>query len=327
MSNQQQSYQRFIAIGIVAIIALLGMNGYLWYTKITQDKLIAKQNFELIETEKLMAESEKTYYEALSELDEMKTANTELNSIIDAQKEELKSQKQRIAQLIVSERDLEGAREELAKLRMLSQKQIAEIARLREENEELSQTNVVLTERNQSLTQEVEDTRVQNEELQSATTALVSENEVLQMEREVLAEKVTKAASILVADIDVEGYRVKNNGKESFTKRANKIEGLKICFETLDNPIAQPGDERFYVRIVDPLGATLAIDDLGSGVINERQHDTDVRFTQYRDIDYNQQPTNVCMNWQPGIPFNPGKYSVEVYNKGYLAGASDFMLK
>lgn len=326
MSNQQ-SYQRFVAIGIIVIIALLGMNGYLWYTKITQDKLIAKQNVELIETEKLMAESEKTYYEALSELDEMRTANAELNSVIDSQKEELKAQKQRISRLIVSERDLEAARDELSKLRVMTQKHIAEIAKLREENEQLSQANVALEEQNVSLTQEVSAERLAKEELESARTTLVSQNERLELEKEILAEKVTKAASILVADIEVDGYRVKNNGKESFSRRASNIEGLKICFETLDNPIAPAGEERFHVRVIDPLGATLAIDDLGSGVINDHSTDTDVRYTQYRDIDYAQAPSNVCMNWQPGIPFQPGIYKVEVYNKGYLAGASDFELK
>ena len=325
--NNAQSNQRLVAIGIVVIIALLGMNGYLWYSKITQDKLIAKQNVELIETEKLMAESEKTYYEALSELDEMRTANEELNNVIDGQKQELKAQKARISQLIIKERDLESAQEEISKLRVMTQQYVAEVARLREENEKLSQANTALSAENENLTQEVAASRMANQELQSAQASLVSQNETLQYDRDVLAEKVLKASSILVSSIEVDGYRIKTNGKEAFTKKARNIEGLKICFATLDNPVAVTGEERFHVRIIDPLGTTLAIADMGSGVILDRASNTEMPYTQYRDIEYNQVPSNVCLSWQPGIPFSPGEYIVEVYNKGYLSGTSDFKLK
>ena len=92
MSN---SSQRLIAIATVVIIALLGINGYLLYNKITKDRLIEEQKQELISSEKMQAELEKEYYQSLSDLEEMKTANEELNAIIEQQKGELKSQKDR----------------------------------------------------------------------------------------------------------------------------------------------------------------------------------------------------------------------------------------
>ena len=37
--------------------------------------------------------------------------------------------------------------------------------------------------------------------------------------------------------------------------------------------------------------------------------------------------TNVCGAWQPGQNFAKGKYTVEIYNKGYLVGTGAFNLK
>lgn len=315
-----------MAIAIVVIIALLGINGFLWYTKITQDQLLEKHSGELIETEKLQAELEKDYYQALAELEENRTANKELNAIIDGQKEELKAQKARVSQLLIVEKNYAEAKSELAKLNKMRTQYVAQINALQEENAALSASNQQLQQDKQSLSQTVDEKRQENEELKSETATLSNENIALQQERDRLNKTVTLASVVLVEDIIVNGYRIKNNGKESLTKRADKAEGVKVCFEALENTVTEAGEERFYVRIVDPLGETMALEDMGSGIItdaNERQ----VRYTQHRDIEYANFATDACMSWQPGVKFSSGLYLVEVYNKGHLAGSSTFTLK
>ena len=324
--TSSHSNQRLIAISIVVIIALLGINGYLWYTKINQDKLIHKHSSELIKTEKELAVLERTYYEYLSELEEMRTANGELNAIIDAQKADLKAQRDRISTLILTEKDFEQADVELNKLRKMRDRYVAQITRLKEENEQLSLSNEVLLQEKVILTGEVQKEREANEELESKTETLIGKNTVLSTERDALSKTVVKASVIQVDDIVVNGYRIKNSGKESLTKHADKAEGLKICFEAKQNTVTEAGVERFYVRVVNPLGETMSLEDMGSGIIedaNERQ----VRYTQYRELDYANKPVDVCMSWQPGISFGPGLYLIEVYNKGHLAGSSTFTLK
>ena len=315
-----------MAVAIVVIIALLGLNGYLWYTKITQDRLLEQHSSDLIETEKFQAQLEKDYYEALAELEEARTANSELNAIIDAQKEELKAQKARVSQLLLVEKDFDSAQAELAKLRSMRDQYIAQINKLQEENASLTASNQALQSEKAVLTEEVQQEREQNEELRSETAALSSANESLKSERDLLAATVNEASVVQVDDIIINGYRVKNNGKEALTKKSDKTEGLKICFEAQENTIAEAGEERFYVRVVDPLGETMAMDEMGSGIImdsNERQ----VRYTQYRDVEYENFATDACMNWQPGVAFSSGLYLVEIYNKGHLAGSSTFTLK
>lgn len=321
------SNQRWIAIATVLIIALLGVNGYLLYNKLNQDKLIKSQSSELIEAEKLQTELEKEYYQSVSELDEMRSNNQELNALIESQKEELKMQKDRISSLLKTESDLEKARTEMKRMRTMTDQYVAEITKLKDENASLSESNMSLQEEKTQLTQAVESERMVNEELMTARTALVTKTEELEAERDVLSKKVDIASVIRIENIDVQGYKLKSSGKEAFRKNAGVIDGLKICFNAKENQIVNPGNETFYIRVINPLGETQAVEALGSGVLESESTGETIRYTQYKVTEYNNKPTNVCVNWQPDLGFDPGEYSVEIYNKGYLAGSGSFSLK
>src|SRR6188472_2593275 len=123
----QSSQQKLLALATVAIIALLGLSAFLIYTKVNQDKLIKKQSVELIDEARVKADLEKEYYQALSDLEEMRSNNSELNAMIETQKAELKKQKDKIDGLIKSQRDLEQARDEIARPRVF----VTEVENLR----------------------------------------------------------------------------------------------------------------------------------------------------------------------------------------------------
>src|SRR5258706_8244859 len=136
----QSSQQKLLALATVAIIALLGLSAFLIYTKINQDKLIKGQSSELIEETKVKAELEKQYYQSLSDLEEMRSNNSELNAMIETQKTELKSQKDRISSMITTSKDLAKAREEILKLK----EYVVEVEKLRKQNPALRDTNSIL---------------------------------------------------------------------------------------------------------------------------------------------------------------------------------------
>lgn len=319
----QSSQQRLLALATIAIIALLGLSAFLIYTKVNLDKLIKKQSAELIEETRLKADLQKEYYQALSDLEEMKGNNTELNAMIETQKAELKKQKDRIDSLIKSAKELEKAREEIAKLRTY----VTEVEELRKQNANLQQSNMQLSGERDELVLQVQQERVVNEELVAAKTTLSSEKEQLQQEKESLSKKVDIASSIKVADIKAYAYRVKSSGKEAESKKAKTIDGIKVCFNTTSNPIVSSGQERFYLRLVNPLGEVMAIQDLGSGSMKLNSTGEMVQYTQSVEVDYGTDPVEACINWQPGIPFENGEYQIEIYNKGYMAGKASTVLK
>lgn len=321
--TQQSSQQRLLALATVAIIALLGLSAFLIFTKINQDKLIKKQSAELIEETRLKAELEKEYYEALSDLEEMRGSNTELNAMIETQKDELKRAKSRIDALLKDSRQLASAQEEIKKLRAL----VAEVEKLKQQNADLQAANTQLQGERDELVLEVQQQKVTNEQLSSEKSNLSAANEQLSQQNQNLSSKVNVASAIKVNNITAVGYRVKGSGKEADSKKAKTIDGVKVCFVTTANDIVPEGQEEFYLRILDPLGQVMAIQDLGSGNFKVGNSSETMQYTQRVRMDYAQEPKEGCFNWQPGVAFATGTYTVEVFNKGFMAGKGNFSLK
>ena len=319
----QSSQQKLLALATVAIIALLGLSAFLIYTKVNQDKLIKKQSTELIDEARVKAELEKEYYQALSDLEEMRSNNSELNAMIETQKTELKKQKDKIDGLIKTQKDLEKAREEIAKLKVY----VTEVEELRKKNAALQESNAALVGERDELVLAVQQQKVTNEELVTTKNELASERDKLSQENESLSKKVDIASSIKVTDISPIGYVVKNSGKESDSKAAKKIDGIKVNFKTTSNVIVSTGQESFYLRLINPIGEVMAIQELGSGTFKSSANGESLQYTTSTELEYKPEPVQGSFNWQPGITFEPGTYTVEIYNKGFMSGKATFALK
>ncbi|MEM8909036.1 MAG: hypothetical protein AAGD05_14415 [Bacteroidota bacterium] len=278
----------------------------------------------------MRAELEKQYYESLSELEEMRGNNTELNALIDQQKTELKEKKDQIARLIrqgkSSKADLATARKEMTELRVQLDEYVAENNKLKEENGLLTEQNTQLSTANQNLETEVANQRTMNEEHVQARAALVSQKEELESTNSELSEKVTVASVIKTQKVEATGWKIRKNGKAVKRKRAGSVDRIKVCFTATANQVVEQGIEKFYVRLIDPTGETLAIEDLGSGVLTSNTGE-DVRFTKVKELDYSNGDVEACMLWEPNTPFAKGEYGVEIYNKGFVCGQGTFKLK
>ncbi|MCB0554455.1 MAG: hypothetical protein KDD02_12965 [Phaeodactylibacter sp.] len=321
-SQQQFKVGAIIAIVLLAVVAIVFLA--LWRGAASKGDNLT---YELNESEQLKAELEKQYYEALSELEELRGSNEELNALIEQQKSELKDSKDRIDALLRDSRNLGKAREQIKGLTAQVEQYLAEINQLRQENEELTVRTVQLTEENASLATNLDSTRMANQELFSAKSALASERDAIDAERSRLAKKVNIASVIKVNNLEVDGLKLKGTGKAVTRRSAKNVEQLQVCFTTSANQVAEAGSEVFLVRIINPLGETMAIENLGSGVFTNGANGEQIRFTVAEETDYKQNEQKLCSVWAPNQPFQEGNYTVEVYNKGYLAGSTSFELK
>lgn len=326
MANNE-SKQRIIAIAAVAIVLLLLGNIFFLYNSYKKDTIIVQQTQSIDEAEKLKVELEKQYYEALSELEEMRGSNEELNAIIEKQKSELEAQKNKISRLIRSGKDLAAARAEMKTMSAQLQNYKNENDNLKAENERLSTTLDDVTSRNNELQQSLSESRTRADDLNLQNVALTEEKRGLEEERENLNEKVNIASVIKIDDVVVTGFKSKKNGKAVKKKYAKNIDHLRLCFNARENKVTPRGNERFFVRIINPLGETLAVETLGSGIMRNEETGEQLRYTQVTDTEYDRDEQNLCMIWQPNVPFSKGAYEVEVYNKGYLSGQASFALK
>jgi len=325
--SQKNSQTQLIAVASITIVALLGIIGWLYYNNTQQDKLIEKHKMEVDEATAVNQELEKEYYEALADLEELRGDNTELNAMIETQKDELKKQKNEISGLISSKKNLAAAREEIKLLKTNAESALAELTKLREENQMLAANNEKLTEEKEILTSEISKERQVTDELLTVKAALMDEKEGLTKEKNMLSKKVTRASVINVTDIDVQGYKLRANGKEVKKGNAKNVDLLKICFKANENAVSDPGNEEFYVRIINPTGETIQVESLGSGVISNVESGEEVAFTKVKELMYTGTDAMSCLSWQSDTEMAQGLYSVEVYNKGYVAGKTTFNLK
>jgi myosin heavy subunit len=323
-SNPQPSNKVPYIVAIVLLSLAVAVLGFVSFSRGKTNKV---QSEELTEVKQLKDELETQYYEAMTELEELQGSNEQLNALIDQQKTELTAQKEKIDRLLRDGRNLAEARKEIQGLKAQVEQYLAEINQLREENKELMAENSQLSIVKDSLSSNLELAQMRNQELNTARAALVSEKENLEQDRAVLSEKVSIASVIKVENIEVTGLKMRSSGKAVKRRNASNVDQLQICFSTTVNQVTEPRLEEFVVRIIDPLGETLAIDELGSGIFTSNATGEQIRYTKIKEYDYNRDASALCMNWQPNIEFLEGNYDIEIYNKGYLAGSGSFTLK
>ena len=322
-----KSKNRTIALALVGLLLLLALCAFQWYKMGQLNKQLSEMKQEMFEVEKIQVQLETDYEEAVTSLDDMRTSNEDLNNVIEQQKKDLKDQKNRILKLIRSEKELSKAREEIAKLNSQAKGFIAEISKLKEENQSLYSSNMKLTEEKQVLTADLTTERELTTELTEAKTLLVSENEDLSVENEGMSQRLDVASAIKINFMKMTGYLQGDDGKMKEKSRAKRINMVRTCFVTETNVIAPAGPEKFFVRIIDPLGETMAVEDLGSGVLENKMNGNMVRYSASGTLDYTNEDATGCIDWRPNYSFIKGDYLVEIYNKGYLVGNGNFKLK
>lgn len=325
--TKSKSNQSTIAWLITAIVALLGLSGYLWYDRTQLSNQNNKQRAEILEVEKIQAELEIQYEEAMTSLDEMKTDNIQLNSLIDEQKAELAEQKKKINNLLWTQKKLNEAKTEIENLKVQTNQYIAEITSLKEENEVLNAKNVKLEQDKTMLMEDLTKEKEVTTQLQTAQAKLMSEKSDLEEVNTELSKKVDIASVVHVENVVAEGIKERDNGKEVSKKFARAVEKVRVCFDTEANLVAEKGQEVFYVRIINPQGETLAIEAAGSGVLENNLDGESVRYSKKGVLNYENKEVTACVDWAPGTSFEKGNYEIEVYNKGYLAGKGSFQLK
>jgi len=143
-----------------------------------------------------------------------------------------------------------------------------------------------------------------------------------------LSQKVTVASLLIPTHIVAEGIHDKSNGKVSETNRASKAHHLKVCFDIPQNKVAETGSKTFFIRILNPDGSVLAIDNQGSGVFTSVETGAEIQYSTTLTADYQQQSqAGLCTVWNQGTPFQEGNYTNEIYQDGYLTGKQMFELK
>jgi myosin heavy subunit len=322
-----KSKNNLAAWAIIAIIALIGLNGYQWFSNSQLKTQNIRQESELVELEKVQAELDQDYNNALESLEDMRGDNKELNNLIESQKTELRSQKDKINNLIWTKRELNKAKEEIANMNSQVAQYVAEVSKLREENQLLAANNSELTQQNATLSTQYQNEQRAKNEIEAARAVLATEKERLARTNEELDVKVDMANAIKINFMKVQGYKENDEGKRKKKSRAKNINVIEVCFTTETNMVTAPGKKEFQIRLIDPVGETVAREDMGSGVLTNKLDNTQVRYTASGIIEYNNEDTEACIDWNFTDRLPKGIYDVEIYNNGFKVGNGTYKMK
>ncbi len=290
---------------IVLIIILILLNGFFAYNNYkSREKNLA------LEAEKTALTADLDSVDAVlavtnQRLDSLAGTNTELSSELMQIKKDLEDKRSQIESLLKDKKELDRARALLKSLKADNQKYLAQIDSM----------NAKIV----ALTDTVRAKEAINVQLQTEKSQLLSE-------KTVLTRKVALSSLLIPENVRATGIFMKSNDREVPTTKAKKTEKLKVCFDVPENRGVDPGEKVILVRILNPQGATIAIESSGSGMFTtetgeQQQYTTTAPFT------YSNQKQNVCVQWSQTQGYGEGTYKVYFYQDGHELGSSEFELK
>lgn len=317
MGEQNKENKSHHALYIALIALLLG--GLVFTSlklKKQKETIIVSEN-QRDEVAALKAEMEVKFKDALKDIENYKIENSGLDSILNLKELELNSKRAKINELLQQASTNKNA---LAQAQQLIKELENDKITFKRTIDSLISTNEVLYTKNQDLDKELTVTKEEKEKIAYQKSAL-------EEEKSKMIEKINKASILSVANIECTPMRLTKKGKEEDVSKAKDAEKIRICFDLLQNKIAPKGPTELIVRIVAPEGNTIQIQSLGSGTFVEATTGNEVPYTYSISPSFENETKQVCSYWKQNYSFVPGKYSVEIYQKGLLIGQSGFSLK
>ncbi len=319
--------KKLLPWAIAALVALVGTNVATWIGLSNKKAENITVTTEFNKEKDLNAQLETQYKDAVAQLEEMKGKNTELNAVIENQKEELTKRKNQIAGMI-SKKDYNAVKAEMAKFKAETDNLMAQIAALETDKKVLGEKVGVLTTEKTALQDNLTKEQTEKQQVLVAKADVEAAKAKVEATNAVLAKKTEMGSVVHVAQLSIQGFKVRESGKEKERTHAKNIDRLKFCFKAVDNQVVDAGRETFYLRIIDPTGVAIATQSSGGGVL-KLNDGKEVQYTTTKQIDFKNQGEDVCTIYDAKGNTNlaKGKYTLEVYNKGYLAGTNAFELK
>lgn len=286
-----------VYIGIIAVLAVLCI--YLGIqVKNVNEKIVyidREKNSIMDERDVLSVELE----QMRMGYDTLQTDNAEMAAKIAEQQDQLESL---IKKAKNKDYDIKKLRAETETLRTIMKGYIHQIDSLQQANERLFAEK------------EAESMRANQAEEKS---------KVLEGDLTAAKDIVNKGSVLSTGEFSNTGINQKGNGKHVDTERANRSDMIKSCFTVRKNAIVKGGTKNIYLRIIGPDGKILPGRDAGTVVVDGQSEPASVS----REIDYQNQDTDVCVYYTALAELKKGNYKIYVYESNNLIGQSDLTLK
>lgn len=287
--------------GLLLLVVLLLISNVVMLWMLMQRNKEIDRNEQQVET--LASEKENVTFlleNMLASYDTLKTENEQITVEMEAQKEQIE---RLLDQVKRGNYSLAKAKKEAETLRKIMKGYVVTI-------DSLNQVNQALQAENINLSQELGEVKGQKEAITSKAQELES--------------KVAQGSILHTTSIVANALFMRNNGKQVETDRAKRAEMVKCCFTLGENRVTTSGDKMLYMRVISPDGKVLPASE---GNNRFRFNGVEGEFSARREVNYQNQPVDVCVFWNGSEELRTGQYIVEIYESGALVAKTSFDLK
>lgn len=324
MEEQIKKPKKRDGIYIVIIILLLGGLAYVGYEMGETKKeltncgnsniVLNKEKDELNEILKntgIIAEADnqelkENLTSLLQEYSSIESSNVDMQDSIAAQKE-------KIANLLQEVEDLNSQKK----------KDWGKIYKLKKETEtlrEIMKGYIHTIDSLNTLNIKLKNTIVEKDsQIDNINKNLTSEKDKnKQLENTVATGSVLQTTNMVATAI-----KIKNSGAQTETNRTNRTDQIKACFTIIENKIAKAENKTLYMRIIAPDASEF----VGDSPVLFNMSGKDGQASISRQINYQNQNTDVCIYYEVEKEVLEGTYIVEIYCEGHKIGKTSFALK
>ena len=299
-NNYKNAVIGVLAAGIIAV------SGYAIYSKNDTTKTIQQQETTIAKVSTEKSDVQANFDASLARLDSMQTLNKGLEGKLSERNDEIAKVKTEIRSILnkknATAAELGRAKTLIASLNDKITSMQADIAQLKQDNQLLTNDNVVLKQDKENLTKD-----------------LTATKEV----KQALEKKVDIASTLNASNIVITPINVKSNGKEKVSTTAKRVDKFVVSFD-VDNRIIQSGSTDVYVVVLGPDGKAINT----SAETFTTREEVAMPFTAKMPVDLETaKKKNVEFAFMPGTNFVQGSYTVQIYQNGFLIGQGTRELK
>ncbi|MEO5908303.1 MAG: hypothetical protein ABIR50_03050 [Ginsengibacter sp.] len=297
-----------LLLGIL-IAAILILAGFFIYDHSNSGEKLKAQETEVAKVTTEKSNIQSSFDASLARLDSMQTVNTEMDSNLSSNKNEIAKMKTEIRSILnkknATAQELSRARNLIAQLNGKISDLESQVAVLTQQNDSLRQNVVVLTNEKATLSRNLDSTIVI---------------------KTVLEKKVDVASTLNADNITITPLKVRKNGKEKESTVAKRVDKLLVSFD-VNNRIIQSGTTDLYVVVIGPDGKPITTTASSNDTFTTRE-DGNKSFTAKLPVDLETAKTkNVQFAFAPGAHFQQGNYKIQIYQNGFLIGEKTRELK
>lgn len=328
MKKEPNQKNRITLLLLLLLLLLLGCGLFYFFNK-SKTLSVANNQYQSKVTE--LQNQYSTLEESIKQktiiLNDKESTVLNLTGEIEELKENISQNKKTIIKL-------DGTKQQLNKTQTKLAEKNKALEACQNTKSQITNKITVLTDENTNL-QDTINTKVSKiKVLETTKTKIEKEKEVLMASKEKLEKELKDctqsipAGTILIAKrVEVVGLKTKGNGYTAKKRYAANIDSLLLSFEVVSNPYVKAGDEDFHVRVLNEEGKLLPLEPTHSKTFINSLNNQPLEYTQDVTVKYQNNQDKVQVGWKPKFAFAAGNYTIEIYNKGYLSGSKEFLLR